>query len=46
MRPDEKKDLIDFLKEEGYKKWPVGRKLDEVIVTRTEVINLKDNGSF
>jgi len=46
VRPDEKKDVIDFLKEKGYKKWPDGRELDEVIVTYTDVRNLKDNGSF
>ena len=36
VRSDEKDDLIAFMKEKGYKKWPDGRKLEDVIVTESE----------
>ena len=40
VRPNEKQDVLDFLTEKGYKKWPDGRKLEEVIVTKDDIRNL------
>jgi hypothetical protein len=36
VRPSEKKDLLAFMKDKGYKKWPDGRKLEDVILTQDE----------
>lgn len=36
VRESEKKELLDFLKDKGYKKWPDGRKLEDVVLTESE----------
>lgn len=41
VRPNEKNDVINFLREKGYKKWPDGRKLEEVVVTENDIRDLK-----
>ena len=45
VRPSEKKDLLDFLKNKGYKKWPDGRKLEDVILTQDEAQRKYRGGS-
>lgn len=39
-RYDEKEKLIAFMKDKGYKTWPDGRKLEDVIVTKDEARKL------
>ena len=39
-RYDEKEKLIAFMKDKGYKTWPDGRKLEDVMVTKDEARKL------
>jgi len=45
VRPSEKKDLLAFMKDKGYKKWPDGRKLEDVILTQDEAQRKYRGGS-
>ena len=45
VRDSEKKDLLDFMKDNGYKKWPDGRKLEDVILTQDEAQRKYRGGS-
>lgn len=44
VRRDEKDDLVNYLQDKGYKKWPDGRSLDKVIVTPDEAKSIGYQG--